>query len=521
MLSWTAERYPERRAIGGPQSLTYREWDALTNQVARVLAARGVRRGDRVVLLLANSRAFAIAHFAVQKLGAMSTPLNPRFGHEELTYCLGDAAADVVVTEDATAHLVEPVLAARPGMQVLHLGAEVPAAAQPLDQLATGESEASLDVRVLPSDPSIMLYTSGTTGRPKGVPRTQHNEASAALAHVVQARYAADEITLGSMPIYHTMGVRSLLAMVMVGGTWVPQPKFDAEQALELIAAERVSSLYLVPTAYWMLLQTGRLAEATTVRKLGYAGAPMSPSVAERLAETLRPEVFVNHYGSTEVYTFTVSSDAVAKPGAAGRPGILSRMRIVVADRDRRARPEDVVAPGGTGELIASLESDEAFAGYWNRPDADAKAIRDGWYFTGDLGRIDEDGDYWVVGRVDDMIITGGENVHPTEVEDVLVTAPFVREVAVVGVPDEKWGQAVTAFVVPAEGSDLEQTIIAVEQWIRQESGLAPHKRPKRIVMVSELPKSGVGKLLRRKLTSGTYQPLADSASSGRGRGSA
>ncbi len=173
----------------------------------------------------------------------------------------------------------------------------------------------------------------------------------------------------------------------------------------------------------------------------------MTPALAEELAAAVRPESFVNHFGSTEIYTFTVHPDAAAKPGCAGRAGIFSRVRLVAPERG--APPDVQVAPGEQGQVIVSMQSPEAFAGYWQRPDADAKAIRDGWYYTGDLAVADDEGDLWVSGRVDDMINSGGENVYPDEIEAALARCPEIDDVCVAGLPDERWGQAVTAFVVP------------------------------------------------------------------------
>jgi 2-furoate---CoA ligase len=216
------------------------------------------------------------------------------------------------------------------------------------------------------------------------------------------------------------------------------------------------------------------------------------------------PRTFVNHYGSKEIYTFSVRPDVHRKPGCAGRPGMHGALRVVAASTERRVAPDEVVPPGEKGEIIASLASDEAFAGYWNRPDADARALRDGWYFTGDMGYVDADGELYVAGRVDDMIISGGENIHPVEVEDVLARHPDVRDVAVVGEPDERWGQRVVAFVVAAPGL----TPAALDAHCRGGGALAPFKRPKRIVFVDEIPKTASGKILRRLLRDGQYSEI-------------
>jgi 2-furoate---CoA ligase len=290
----------------------------------------------------------------------------------------------------------------------------------------------------------------------------------------------------------------------------VPQATFDAEQTLDLITAEQISALYLVPTIYWSLMQTGRLDEATSLRKLAYAGAAMTPFLAQKLTEALAPERFVNHFGSTEIYTFTIGPDGAAKPGCAGRAGVFSRVRLVDPQPD--ASPDQIVAAGEQGQVAVSMQSPEAFTGYWHRPDADQKAIRDGWYFTGDLATADEDGDLWVAGRVDDMINSGGENIYPEEIENALAASPDLNEVIVVGTPHDKWGHAVTAFVVSAAGDTPDETLAKVGRFAREESGLPSMKRPKRIVVVDQIPKSAVGKILRRQLTAGEYTALADSA---------
>jgi 2-furoate---CoA ligase len=347
---------------------------------------------------------------------------------------------------------------------------------------------------------SVMLYTSGTTARPKGVPRRHRAERAAALAHVAQNLYGQHECTLGVMPLYHTMGVRSLLAMSLLGGAFVCLPRFDAAAALALIEAEKVTNLYLVPTLYHDLVHHARFASTniSSVRKLGFAGAPMTDGLLKRLQAAFKPDLFVNHYGSSEIYTFTIDQNAPAKPGSAGRAGLNQMIRVV---KLTAASAEDVVASGEEGEVIALIAGDESFEGYWRRPEADAKALRGGWYFTGDTGYFDPDGDLFVSGRVDDMIITGGENVSPVEIESCLSLHPAVAEVAVVGLPDERWGKIIAAFVkcrTPVAPD-------ALDQFCRG-TALAAFKRPRRYVFVEDIPKSPVGKLLRRKLVAGEYR---------------
>ena len=220
----------------------------------------------------------------------------------------------------------------------------------------------------------------------------------------------------------------------------------------------------------------------------------MTTALVERCVTAFRPRVFVNHYGSTEIYTFSVHRDQAAKPGCAGRASLNAQLRLVRPG----SGPDAVVEPGDEGEICCRLDSDEAFAGYWHRPDADEKSIRGGWYFTGDVGRVDEDGDLWIVGRTDDMIVSGGENIHPLEVEDVLARHAKVREVAVVGAADHRLGQRVVAVVVAEPGTTAEE----LDAHCLADPALARFKRPREYRFVEDLPKSPAGKILRRMLRS-------------------
>jgi len=296
------------------------------------------------------------------------------------------------------------------------------------------------------------------------------------------------------------MGVRSLIAMSLIGGAFVCLPRFDPQQALSLIAAERITNLYLVPTLYHDLIHAKGFAQAdvSSIRKLGFAGASMTDGLLKKLDDCFKPELFVNHYGSSEIYTFTIDQNAPAKPGSAGKAGINQYVRVVKLNA---ASVTETAGVGEEGEIIALLASDESFEGYWRRPEADARALREGWYFTGDTGYVDQDGDLFVTGRVDDMIITGGENVSPVEIESCLSLHEAVSEVAVVGLPDERWGRIVAAFIKRSAAIETG----ALDEFCRS-SGLAAFKRPRRYVFVESIPKSPVGKLLRRKLVAGEYE---------------
>lgn len=501
-LRWSAERYPQRLAVGGVAPLTYAEWDNRTDELAMALLTLGPVPSDRVVVMLQGGEPLASLHMALQKAALTSVPLSTRFGPHELAHCVADCSPALIVVDDTTADLVAEVCASL---------SEPPAIIHVNDLRLPSQGACPLPTAPGESDLSVMLYTSGTTGKPKGVPRTHKAEHSAAVAHLIQVGQPMGSVSLGVMPMFHTMGLRSLLASVVGAGTWVPQAKFNADESIELIIDNNIDTLYLVPTVYWSLLQTGRLAEAHSVRRLAYAGAPMTSALAEQLVEAVHPERFVNHFGSTEIYTFTIGPDGARKPGCAGRAGIFSNVRLV--DPIPGARPDQIVAKGEQGQVAISMDSPEAFTGYWNRPDVDAKSIREGWYFPGDLATEDEDGDLWVSGRVDDMINSGGENLYPEEIERGLARCPYMEHVVVAGTPHDKWGSAVTAFFVPADRTDPRLTLARIQTWLREESGLPSLQRPKRLVAVDVIPTSAVGKVLRRRLIDGDYKVLADSES--------
>ena len=504
----SVERSPGACAIvDGEVRLDYAGWYARIGSVACGLKALGLARGDHLLVVLQNRWEMATLHWAAQFIGVVVTPLNWRAKASEIDYCLHDSQARAVAYEPAIEAALEgsslAARIARIGVRgagdIASSGASGPSGSFSSYDDWIGEA-APIEPEAAARDLSLMLYTSGTTGQPKGVPRSHRAERIAALAHVAQNCYGHGESTLGVMPLYHTMGVRSLLAMALVDGCFVCMPRFEAGDAIATIARERLTHLYLVPTLYHDLLAHPDFASADlrSVRKLGFAGAPMHDALLRRLDAAFAPELFVNHYGSSEIYTFSINQRAVAKPGSAGRAGINARLRIVRLD----ARSIDErVAPLEEGQVIADLAGDEAFAGYHNRPEADAKSLRDGWYFTGDTGYFDADGELFITGRVDDMIISGGENISPVDIESVLSLHPAVDDVAVAGLPHERWGQCVVAFVKAREvvGAD------ALDSHCRA-SKLADYKRPRRYVFVREVPKSPVGKVLRRLLVAGEYE---------------
>ena len=507
----SVERSPHALAlVDSGVRLTYAQWHEQIGRTVAGLQRLGLGRGDRLLSVLQNRHQAATLHWACQFLGVVIVPLNWRAKADEIDYCLADAEAKAVFFDASSEEATRASGAARALPRIGVGPLEGSDATCDWEALQAGPAS-PLQTAADAEDLSLMLYSSGTTGKPKGVPRRHRQERAAALAHVAQNLYRRGERTLGVMPLYHTMGVRSLLAMALIDGVFVCMPRFDTQGALDLIEAERLTCLYLVPTLYHDVLTqrersghgSGPGPDIASVKKLGFAGAPMHDALLKRLQAAFEPELFVNHYGSSEVYTFSIDQQALDKPGSAGRAGINTRLRVVRLDAgDVDAR----VGPGVEGQIIADLRGDEAFEGYWKREDANAKSLRSGWYFTGDTGYLDEDGDLFVTGRVDDMIISGGENISPVDIESVISLCPGVGEVAVAGLSDERWGQRVVAFVTTRDGG-APLDAHALDAHCRS-SDLPNFKRPREYVFVAEIPKSPVGKVLRRKLVAGEYTPL-------------
>lgn len=500
----SVERNPHAVAlVADNKRLTYEQWFLSIKRVAGGLEQLGLKKGDHLAAIMQNRWEMATLYWACQFLGVIITPLNWRSKAEEIDYCVFDSSAELLIYDDScllelqeTQAIQKITAIAVERGAVGHKHFEDLLKSSPID----GESRADAD------DFSLMLYTSGTTGKPKGVPRRHRQERAAALAHVAQNLYAIGEVTLGVMPLYHTMGIRSLIAMAIIDGNFVCLPKFDPATALALIEAEKISNLYLVPTLYHDLLSHPAFPKTNinSVKKLGFAGAPMSAALLKKLDSEFQPELFVNHYGSSEIYTFSINQNARLKTGSSGRASINSRLRVVKLDSNN---PNETTQSLEEGQIIAHMSSDEAFEGYWNRPDANEKAFVDGWYFTGDTGYFDTDGELFVTGRVDDMILSGGENISPVDIESVLSLHPSVDEVAVAGLDDKRWGQRVVAFIKAKEQVESDELDAHC-----QASNLANFKRPREYIFVQELPKSPVGKILRRKLVSGEYTPIENAS---------
>ncbi|MFE1315582.1 o-succinylbenzoate--CoA ligase [Streptomyces sp. NPDC058755] len=482
--SWPAHRArmtPHRTAlVHGDKPTDYRTLHTRTTRLARALRARGVRRGDRVAYLGPNHPAYLETLFAAGLLGAVFVPLNTRLAAPELAYQLADSGARVLVHA--------PARTALPDAPEVRTYVEVGAAYEEL--LASGDDE-PIDEPVTPDDTCIIMYTSGTTGRPKGAMLTHGNLTWNAINVLVDTDLTADERALVSAPLFHTAGLNMLtLPVLLKGGTCVLVESFDPEATFDLVERHRITFMFGVPTMFDQIARHPRwpAADLSSLRILTCGGSPVPTPLIAAYQE--RGLTFLQGYGMTEAAPGTLFLDAehaVSKAGSAGVPHFFSDVRVVRPD----LTPVDA---GETGEVV--VRGPHVMSGYWGLPEESAASFADGWFRSGDAARVDADGYVYIVDRMKDVIISGGENVYPAEIEDLLLAHPGIAECAVIGVPDDTWGEVPRAVVVPEAGVDLDPDEVLASLAGR----LAKYKIPKSLVVADELPRTASGKLLKSRV---------------------
>lgn len=505
LFTQSIERYPDHTAlVFGDRRWSYAGWHARVTRFARALAELGVRPTDRVGFYISTSEASVTTYFACQMLGAVAVPINFRLAPGEVAHILSDSGARVLVYGR---HLAENALEATTEIGTVHAcvscaddPADVPPRHHHFERLAEstapeGRPWPAFDAGQL----SALVYTSGTTGRPKGVMHSHANDVAIAMNCVMEYGLSHRDTALHVAPLYHVGGMQAyFIPHLMVGGTNVVMGRYEAARTLEAIEGEKITTLFAVPTQIQEMLHHPQFHEYSTksLRMITTGGAAISAATMERVIQEFCPNIY-NGYGMTEASLTLLlqPADAVSHLGSCGKPTLISECRIVRHDPDRDSEPEDQVLPGDVGELI--VRGPQMMAGYWNNPIETRRKIHGGWLRTGDLFSRDADGFHRFHGRIDDMIVSGGENVYPREVEETVARCPGVREVAVVGLPDPKWGAIVAAFVVSAEPS---LTPEAIDQFCLSSGHLAAFKRPRRISFVKQLPVNPSGKVLRREL---------------------
>jgi len=495
-----ADHHASRTAVVFEDTrLTYDELNRRVNRAAHALANLGLRRGERLTILSDNSARYLETYLAAAKLGLSVTPLNTRLSAAELKYIADDSEAVAIVAGDGyearAAALLSSVPALRFGVSLDNAAEGFAGYEEALSQAPDHEPDRARE----PSEDelAVLMYTGGTTGAPKGVMLSHRNVMTAAVADAIEMEYTKDDATCFVLPIFH-VSWWPILSLLLVGGKVVISRVPDLNQILRLIQDEKCTHMNAVPTIYGWLIEMAPVDsyDLSTLRLLTYAGSPIAVQVLKRAMTVFGP-IFAQGYGATETaggpITIFEAEDHHLEGedsrllASAGKASICSEVKIVDDD-------DQTVEPGVIGEVY--VRGKHIMMGYWKNPELTAKALKGGWYHTGDMGYLDERGYLFLTDRKSDMIISGGENVYPNEVENAVYTHPAVLECSVVGAPDERWGEIVHAVVVHRAG-----VVIAPEEIIEHcRQTLAGYKCPKRVTFLDSLPKTAVGKVSRKNV---------------------
>jgi long-chain acyl-CoA synthetase len=481
-----ARRHPGRPALRTDDTVvTYAEFDEVTARIAGYLEARGVRAGDRVGVMLPNVPEFGLAYYGVLRAGAIVVPMNVLLKQREVAFYLGDSGAKLVMAWHAFA---EPARlgAAEAGAECLVV--------EPgsLEATVRGAAPVASPRPRAADDTAVILYTSGTTGRPKGAELTHANLTINADVSRELFSVGADDVVLGALPLFHAFGQTcGLNAAVSAGAALALIPRFDAATALETIERDAVSVFEGVPTMYAALLHHPERERfvVTTLRACVSGGAAL-PVELVRGFEAAFGCVVLEGYGLSETSPVACFNhpDRERKPGSIGTPVEGVEMRLVDDERHD-------AAPGEVGEI--AIRGHNVMKGYWNRPEATAEAIdAGGWFYSGDIARADGDGRFYIVDRKKELIIRGGYNVYPREIEEVFYEHPAVREAAVIGIPHESLGEEVAAAV--ALKPERQATADELRDFVK--ANVAAYKYPRQVWLVDELPKGPTGKILKREI---------------------
>jgi long-chain acyl-CoA synthetase len=490
ILTESAARDPKHVAVKLDDILiTYAQLDEASARVAGLLREHGIGPGDRVGIMLPNVPYFPVCYYGILRAGGVVVPMNVLLKKREVAFYLKDPEAKLLFAwhgfaEDAEAGAAEA-------------GAEcVLATPGEFEQLLAAAEPDRDVVDVAPDATAVILYTSGTTGTPKGAELSHDNLRRNCIAAGALFDLGSEAVTLGALPLFHSFGQTcGMNATIAAGGTLTLIPRFDPGKALEIIQRDRVNVFEGVPTMYGAMLHHpgADTFDASTLRACASGGSAMPVELMRGFEEKFNCKV-LEGYGLSE--TSPVASfnhpDRERKPGSIGTPIDGVEMRVVDDD-------DNEVPPGEVGEIV--IRGHNVMKGYWNRPDATAEAIRNGWFHSGDMAHVDEDGYFFIVDRKKDMIIRGGYNVYPREIEEVLYEHPAVREVAVLGVPHESHGEEVAAAVALKDGAAA--TPDELRDFVKEQ--VAAYKYPRKVWFVDELPKGPTGKILKREI-----EPPAD-----------
>jgi long-chain acyl-CoA synthetase len=482
----SAARVPDSPAVRlGEVALTYADLDHRSARLATLLLEKGLKNGDRVGVMLPNVLEFPISYYGVLRAGCVVVPMNVLLKRREIAFYLQDSGAKLLLAWHGFAEEARNG-AADAGAEMVEVEPATFAATLAELEPTPGLADTAED------DTAVILYTSGTTGKPKGAELTHLNLfRNADVSSRTTCEIDAGDVVFGGLPLFHSFGQTvSMNASLMVGACLTLVPKFDPAQALETMQRDRVTHFYGVPTMYGALLHhPERESFDTSSLRTCITGGASMPVEVLRDFERAFGAIVLEGYGLSETSPVACSNhpDRKRKPGSIGTP--LEGVEMRVVDEDDNEVPQ-----GEVGEIV--IRGHNIMKGYWQRPEATAEAMRGGWFHSGDMARVDEDGFFYIVDRKKDLIIRGGYNVYPREVEEVLYEHPKIREAAVLGVPHDEWGEEIGAAVVLHDGEELAPE--EVSAYVKER--IAAYKYPRVVWFIDELPKGPTGKILKREI---------------------
>jgi acyl-CoA synthetase (AMP-forming)/AMP-acid ligase II len=497
-LKINARKFPDTVALkDSSRSFTYPELNQRVNRLANGLLSLGLNKGDKVAVFMENSIEIVEIFLATAKTGIVMVPINFRLLGKDVAYIVDNSDARALIVDSEFAPVIQDIkadLKQIPSENYIVVGKAVPGF-RSYDEIMASAPGHEPDAVVNPEDTWILIYTSGTTGKPKGVIRSHESHIAFYLINAIDFGFSHHDICMNVMPLCHINSTYFTFTFLYIGGSVYIHParSFRGEEILQIIEREKISFISLIPTHYNLILsvdESARTCDVSSIKKLLCSSAPVRKSVKKAIMEFFPGVALYEGYGSTEAGIVTVlkPEDQLRKLGSIGYES-LGTDSIRILDENGQE-----VAQGQVGELYS--KGPMLFDKYYKLAEKTASAFNNGWFSAGDMARRDEDGFYEIVDRKDNMIITGGEHVYPSEVEEVIGNHPDVFDVAVISVPDDKWGELVVAVVVPRKPVEEKELM----NWCKEK--LAGYKRPKKIVFITpeDMPRTGTGKILHRVL---------------------
>ena len=493
--------YPEKTAIiYEGMNFSYSKLDERIKKLTNGLLAKGIKKGDRVGILEHPSPQYIELYIAVPKIGAVLVPLNCRLAGPELNYIINDAEVKMLILGSEFINLINSIKFDLKTVKNYFCLGKPPQGMSDYEELITNSSSELSFIELEDDEVAVQMYTSGTTGKPKGVMMTHKNLMSMYISRIIDFKLSKDDIFLSSIPFFHT-GAEYALIILYIGGTLVIHREFNPGHFLETIGIEKVTFTGGVPSMLNFLLQhmekNPKKYDLSSMKTLAYGASPMPVAILEKIIKIFKCDL-IQSYGLTEASpgVSLLRPDDHIQDGSEKKIKRLASCGKEIFNVETKIVNEYGidVKPGEVGEII--VKSDGVMKGYWKLPEATAKTIRNGWLYTGDMATVDDEDYIFIVDRKKDMIISGGENIYPREVEETLYANSSILDAAVIGVPDEEWGESVKAFVVLKDGEKLTEKEII--DYCKE--NMASYKKPKSVEFINALPRNPTGKVLKKEL---------------------